>query len=190
MTVGTMRWLAASWLLLAYTATAAAQAQDHRFRVAGQAGYTYGLDDSPPYGFLRGGSFSARAEKRWWVGLEFIDIDLFGPYESYDQKAWMLTPVVEYNFQESGRFQPYVAFGVGLTQFRSYLEEDLIRDPDDPDNPDKFVFTYGWDREHFINVAGGFGVRLYLTSRLYVAPEARLGLSPPVRVSVALGYSF
>ena len=48
----------------------------------------------------------------------------------------------------------------------------------------------GWDTQYRLHVLGGLGVRLFLTPHVFVAPEARIGLVPLFRSTVALGYAF
>ena len=185
MTWRTRSWGPAGWLLLVLPvalAVSPARGQTGRLAVAAHGGFTLGLDDSPPYAVLRGLSVSARTDERWRVGIEYMDANMFGPTESHESHAWMLTPVVEYGFASSGRVRPFLSFGVGLTQWRSLIGDLRSFDSDE--------LVYDWDRQHGINLAGGLGVRIYLTKRLYLSPEARIGLLPSVRTSVALGYSF
>ncbi|WP_420636198.1 hypothetical protein [Candidatus Palauibacter sp.] len=125
---------------------------------------------------------SARPAARWRIGVEYMDANLFGPHESHEERAWMLTPVFEYVFASSGRVRPFLSFGIGLTQWRALIPD--FRSPDSDE------LVYSWDRQHGFNLAGGLGIRIYITERLYVAPEARIGLIPFLRTSVAAGYSF
>lgn len=150
--------------------------------IAVHGGFTLGLDDSPPYAVARGLSISARAAERWRIGIEYIDANMFGQPESHESHAWMLTPVFEYDFASAGRFRPFLSFGIGLTQWRSLIGDFRSFDSDE--------LVYSWDRQHGMNLAGGLGIRIHLTERLYIAPEARIGLSPFLRTSVAVGYSF
>ena len=175
----------AEWLVLALAvafAVSSAQGQSGRLQIAAHGGFTLGLEDSPPYAALRGLSVSARPAERWRIGMEYMDANMFGPYESNEERAWMLTPVFEYDFAASGRIRPFLSFGIGLTQWRALIPDFRGRESDE--------LVYSWDRQHGFNLAGGLGVRIYITERLYVAPEARIGLIPFLRTSVAVGYSF
>ena len=40
------------------------------------------------------------------------------------------------------------------------------------------------------NLEGGAGLRLFLTKRLFVSPEVRVGWTPFLRSSLAVGYQF
>lgn len=41
-----------------------------------------------------------------------------------------------------------------------------------------------------LNASCGFGVKTYLTDRVFVAPEARIGWEPVLRFGIGLGYRF
>ena len=125
---------------------------------------------------------SARPAERWRIGVEYMDANMFGPHESHEERAWMLTPVFEYDFATSGRIRPFLSFGIGLTQWRALIPDFRSFGSDE--------LVYSWDRQHGFNLAGGLGVRIHITERLYLAPEARIGLIPFLRTSVAVGYSF
>lgn len=45
-----------------------------------------------------------------------------------------------------------------------------------------------WKRRASFSVGAGGGVRLFLTKRLFVAPEVRIGLLPFLRSTVSVGY--
>ncbi len=179
-TLGPPVWLLA--VIVAAVCVPVARGETGRLQVAAHGGFAAGIDDSPPYAVVRGLSVAVRANQRWRVGVEYLDADLFGPYESHESRAWMMTPVVQYDFATSGRFRPFLSVGFGLTQWRSLLKDYRSFESDE--------LVYYWDRQYGINLSGGLGIRLHLTDRLFVAPEVRIGLLPVVRTSVAVGYSF
>ena len=86
---------------------------------------------------------------------------MFGPYETYESRAQLVTPVFEYQFAASQRLRPFASFGLGYTKWRTLIPS--FREGD----PEKSVFE--WDEQRGINLAGGFGLRLFLTKRLFVA---------------------
>ena len=47
-----------------------------------------------------------------------------------------------------------------------------------------------WDIQHRAHIIGGLGVRWFLTPQVFVATEARIGLVPLFRSTLALGYAF
>ena len=152
--------------------------------VAVQGGYTFGLDDSPPHAIVKGVSVSVRTSERWRVGVEYLDANMFGPYESTEARAWLVTPTFEYEFSASGRLKPYVLFGAGYTRYRDLIPTFASADPDDS------TLVYEWEGQSGMNLAGGLGVRMYLTNRLYFAPEVRIGLVPFLRTMGSVGYRF
>ena len=105
---------------------------------------------------------------------------MFGPYGHQEKaEARLVTALWEYAFFPGQRVNPYAVIGVGVTQYRSwYLDFGPI-----PGSP-------GWDIQHGLHVLGGLGVRLFLTPHVFIAPEARIGLVPLFRSTVALGYAF
>ncbi len=175
----------AEWVVLAALvgiAALPAWGQAGVLSVAAQGGYAWGIDDSPPHAILKGVSVSARAAERWRVGVEYLDADMFGPYESTEAHALLVTPTFEYEFRASGRLKPYIVVGVGYTQYRDLIPTFA--------SANDTTLVYKWEAQSGINLAGGMGIRMYLTKRLYVAPEVRIGLLPFLRTTVSVGYSF
>ena len=41
-----------------------------------------------------------------------------------------------------------------------------------------------------LNLTGGIGIRLFLTDRIFIAPEARIGFAPLLQPTIALGFAF
>ena len=83
---------------------------------------------------------SARTGEGWRIGVEYMNANMFGPHESHEERAWMLTPVFEYAFASSGRVRPFLSFGIGLTQWRSLIPEFRSLDSDE--------LAYMWERQH------------------------------------------
>jgi hypothetical protein len=69
------------------------------------------------------------------------------------------------------RFQPYAIGGVGLERHRELTG-----------------IGYYWSNSW--TASAGIGAKIFLTDRLYVAPEFRLGLEPIVRITGSIGYVF
>lgn len=166
-------------LALAYVP---AWSQAGRLHVAAQGGYTLGIDDNPAHAIVRGASVSLSVSKHWRIGVEYLDADMFGPYENYESHAELVTPVFEYQFAASRRLKPFASFGLGYTKWRSLIPEFRGGDPEQE--------VWEWDEQRGINLAGGFGLRIFLTKRLFVAPEVRIGLLPILRSTVSVGYAF
>ena len=146
--------------------------------VRASAGFIYGLDDSPPYAWLVGGTVTVAEGEHSRFGMEVWHATMYGKYFSGQARARLLTALWEYEFSPDHRVNPYAVIGVGFTEYR-----DLISDPD------------RWETQGAPHVLGGLGVRWFLTQHVFVAPEARIGLVPswyflPYRWTVALGYAF
>ena len=178
----TIQLIALRRLVLLAVAMLPAWGQTDTVSVAAQGGYTWRLEDTPPHGIVKGVAVTTRAAERWRVGVEFLDADLFGPYEDHEEHARLLAPTVAYEFGNADRVRPFVVFGVGWTQYRALIPDSA--------SPDSDELVYRWDFQSAFNLGGGAGIRLYLTKRLFVAPEARVGLLPWLRTTVAVGLDF
>ena len=148
--------------------------------VRASVGYAYLLDDSPPYAWVGGGTVTVPRGVHSRFGVEGWYASLFGPYNHPGKaQARLVTALWEYAFSPGQRVNPYAVVGVGVTQYRDwYLDFGPV-----PGSP-------GWDTQYRLHVLGGLGVRLFLTPHVFVAPEARIGLVPLFRSTVALGYAF
>lgn len=156
-------------------ATALGASANTDFRVLG--GHAYGLEDTPPHAWLAGGAVTAALGPRVRVGLEVLHAHMFG-FEYFERRATLFNPIVEYHFAPDSRFSPYVTGGLGFTLYRSLY-------PSGPD-PQRLEWEYGGS----FNLGGGGGVRIFLTKRLFVSPEVRLGWIPFIRSTIAVGYRF
>ena len=142
-------------------------------------GYAYGLDDSPPYAWVGGGTVTVPRGEHSRFGVEVWHATLYGPYFSgLAARALGVTALWEYEFSPGQRVNPYAVVGGGLTKYRTLYSD----------------FTYpgvdGWDIQHVPHISGGLGVRWFLTQQVFVATEVRLGLVPIFRPTLALGYTF
>ena len=148
--------------------------------VRASVGYAHLLDDSPPYAWVGGGTVTVPRGAHSRFGVEGWYASLFGPYGHQDKaEARLVTALWEYAFSPGQRVNPYAVVGVGVTQYRDwYLDFGPV-----PGNP-------GWDTQYRLHVLGSLGIRLFLTPHVFVAPEARIGLVPFFRSTVALGYAF
>ena len=152
--------------------------QDRTVDVRASVGYAYGLDDSPPYAWVVGGTVTVPRGVHLRFGMEVWHASLFGPYNRGKARANLVTGLWEYEFSPGQRVNPYAVIGIGVTEYRSWYPD--FHGP----------FDSGWDTQHRLHVLGGLGVRWFLTPHVFVAPEARIGLVPLVRPTVALGYAF
>jgi hypothetical protein len=69
-----------------------------------------------------------------------------------------------------GRVRPYLTGGIGLIH-------------------SKWPFANGFSTNEAL-VSGGFGTKVYVDDRWFLAPEIRIGWEPHVRFSVGLGYTW
>lgn len=136
-------------------------------------GYAAFADESPVQHAIGGAAYRFHLSPRVSVGPELIYMS--GPGEDRDI---FLTGDVWFDFvapSPSGvkRVVPYLVAGGGVMFHRNFLYNEgtkwFAREP---------AFT------------GGFGVRIPLGERWYVAPEARLGWEMHIRFSAAVGYRF
>ena len=161
----------------------AASAQSSRVDLRAHWGYMYLLDDSPPEAWAGGGAVTAAVGPKLRLGLEVLHANLFGKYGSYKQRARLFHPMAEYEFSSNSRFRPFMVIGVGYTQYRSWLPDP--RAYFDPSLPKR-----RWETQGRIHYTAGLGARLFLTKRLFLAPEVRIGLRPALRSTVSVGFAF
>jgi hypothetical protein len=164
-----VRALLMSALFLTGAEIASAQTSRQSLSVEGIVGHAAFVDEDPIDHVLFGGAFRYPVSPRVSVGPEIVY--MIGPGRDRDLfltgNVWfdVLAPrrgVVR-------RVTPYIVAGAGLMR-----------------HTDQFVdFTV-----HEWAVTGGVGVRIALNDRWYVAPEARLGWEPHVRLSASVGYAF
>ena len=150
---------------------------DGNVEVRALGGHAYGLEDTPPHAWIAGGAVTGPVGSRMRVGVEVLHAHMFG-FEYYERRATLFTPVVEYQFLPRSRVRPYVTGAFGFTLYRSLY-------PTGPD-PERFEWEYGGS----FNLGGGAGLKLFLTKRLFVSPEVRLGWIPFLRSTLAVGYQF
>lgn len=139
--------------------------------VEANTGYAAFADEDPVDHFVIGGAPRFYLSKRLSLGPEFIY--MVGPGEDRDI---FLTGNIWYDFltpPASGvnRFTPYLVVGGGVLFHRDFLHNEGVK---------WFAREPGF--------SGGFGVRVALNDRWYVAPEARLGSELHARLTVAIGY--
>ncbi len=146
-------------------------------------GYAAGLEDTPPHAWVGGGAVTAAVGPRLRLGVEALQANMFGKYSDFKERATLVTPLMEFEFSPGRRFNPYLAIGVGYTRYRA-LEPNPLHffDPSLPESE--------WRNEGGFNLAGGAGIRLFMTERFFAAPELRIGLIPFLRSTVSLGYVF
>ena len=145
-------------------------------------GHATGLDDTPPYAWVGGATVTVATGPHSRFGIEVWRANMFGPYARFKRRARLFTGVWEYEFAPGRRVNPYVVAGFGYTQYRTLTpNRGHYIDPSRPE--------FRWDKQGSIHYQGGLGIRLFVTRRLFVAPEVRTGF-PLLRSTVAVGYAF
>ena len=170
-------------LLLFCSLSAVAQDQDEdpprpkaEIRLTGGAsGFT--ADDGRILHGVAGGSFRVYVTRRVSIEPEFLYMT-----NNPNDRDYLAQVSAAYDFGDSGkRFVPYVVAGAGVLRHRSqFFGADF-----DTGQPRVFDTSYT-----SLAVSAGGGVKMFLTKRLFIAPEGRVGYQPSVRGTVSIGYVF
>ena len=170
-------------LLLFCSLPAVAQDQDEDARrpkaeirlTGGASGFT-GDDGEIPHG-VAGGSFRVYVTRRVSIEPEFLYMT-----NNPNDRDYLAQVSAAYDFGDAGkRFVPYVVAGAGVLRHRSqFFGVDF-----DTREPRVFDTSYT-----SLAVSAGGGVKMFLTKRLFIAPEARVGYQPSLRATVSIGYVF
>ena len=133
----------------------------------GTVGYSNFLDEGPLHHLVTGGSARFYVTNRLAVEPEFLFM-----YRSRQDIDFQVIPNVVFEFtKRESRFQPYAIGGVGLQRHRELTGVG-------------YYWSNSWTG------SAGIGTKIFLSDRLYVAPEFRLGLEPIVRITGSVGYVF
>lgn len=137
-------------------------------------GASFGLDGGAGHSAV-GGAVRIYVSKRWSVEPEFMYMR-----GGANDQDYFFTPSVAYDLTDpTGKYVPYLVAGVGVEHHTGkFFGAD---------------FTTGqprvFDTSFTTWSAGvGAGVKIFLTDRLFIAPEARIGREPTVRGTVSVGY--
>jgi hypothetical protein len=151
--------------LILFTAAAEAQ-QRPPAEIKGTAGWIGFLDED----ILNHGVFGGAV--RYYltpgIGIEPEFLYMIGPG---DDRDITLIPHITFDFARSEKVRPYFIGGVG--------------------------WMYHTDRVGPFNISandwvvnGGIGVKLFITPRMFVAPEYRMGFETIVRATASVGFTF
>jgi hypothetical protein len=133
----------------------------------GTVGYSNFLDEDPLHHLVTGGSVRFFVTNRIAVEPEFLFM-----YRSRQDLDFQAIPNVVFELtKRQSRFQPYAIGGVGLQRHRELTGTG-------------YYWSNSWTG------SGGIGTKIFLSDRLYVSPEFRLGLEPIVRITASVGYVF
>jgi hypothetical protein len=141
----------------------------------GAAGFT-SEQGRIPHG-LAGGSVRIYVTRRVSVEPEFLYLR-----NSPNDQDYLIQPSVAYDLTDpTKRFVPYVIGGVGVLHHRGrfFGVDFTTRQPR--------VFDTSFTA---FAASAGAGVKIFLTRRLFIAPEGRVGRQPSVRGTVSIGYVF
>ena len=132
--------------------------------VKGSIGVASFVDDSADNHLLTGGSVRLYVTRRFSIEPELLYL-----YRDSRHHDIVLMPNFVYDFGGS-RVVPYVTGGVGLMWTK---DRGLFRSTNTE-----------------VAASGGVGVKFYLNDRWFVAPEARIGWEPHIRISAGIGYTW
>jgi opacity protein-like surface antigen len=124
-----------------------------------------------------GGSARFYVTRRFSVEPEFV----YMRNSSRDQD-YLFQPNVAVDLADpTGRFVPYVIAGAGVLHHQARFPG--------------FDFSTGVPRVFDASfttwtASAGAGVKIFVTDRLFVSPEGRLGREPNVRATISVGYVF
>ncbi len=152
--------------VLLMTVVASAQEAPGRTELLATGGITGFLDEDADISATFGGAVRRYLTRRISLAPEFLY--LVGQDSIRDLT---LIPNVAYDFNDSRLVRPYLIGGLGWYQHRQ------------PFGGTMFVHNE-W------TVSGGAGVKLFLTPRVFVAPEFRIGFEPIFRIAGSVGWSF
>jgi opacity protein-like surface antigen len=137
-------------------------------------GAAFGEDADVPH-VAGGGSIRFYLTRRLSVEPELLYMR-----HSANDEDYVFTPAVAYDLTDpTKRVVPYLVGGVGVIHHRGrFFGNDF-----ETGQPRVFDTSYTrW------SAGFGGGVKIFLTDRLFVAPDARIGSEPTVRGTVSLGY--
>jgi hypothetical protein len=135
-------------------------------------------DDNESYPhFVVGTAMRFHISRHWSIEPEFSYMR-----RSANDQDYIVQPNVVYEFNShNDRVVPYLIGGVGVIHHKSvFRESDFVTGA-------PVTFDTSWTTW---SVSGGAGLKVFVSKRVFVAPEARLGHQPTVQATVSIGYVF
>jgi hypothetical protein len=153
-------------IYLLFMATAQAQAHEDRLELRG----TLGWSTFPVDGFLH--HFTVGGAARWYFSRRFgIEPELMFMYRDRTDKDLVFVPNLIWDFtRRDGKVQPYLIGGVGLLHHRGSY------------GPYRFSGTNP-------SFGAGLGVKCFVSRRVYLTPEVRIGWEPFMRIGMSIGFN-
>lgn len=176
------RGCTAAALLLLCLANARAQQQQSSLTPpkvevkATAGGAIFAIEDEDALGHKAvGAALRVYISRRWSVEPEFMYMR-----RGADDQDYFFTPSVAYDFAEpTRRVVPYAVGGVGVERHTGrFVGADFTTGRPFVVETSRTTWSLGV----------GAGVKLFLTDRLFVAPEFRVGREPYARGTVSVGY--
>jgi len=138
--------------------------RERKISLEGGLGFSNFPDESSQYHIVAGGTARFRLFRGLGLMPEFTYM-----YRSRQDRDFLLLPNVIWEFRRDRRIVPYVVAGAGLLYHRETWDHA------------------SWSASAWI-VAAGFGTRIFLTDRVFAAPEFRIGWEPHIRATFSIGY--
>ncbi len=137
----------------------------------------FGTDDESYPHFMVGTAVRFRISRHWSIEPEFTYMR-----RSSNDEDYVVQPNVVYEFNtREERVVPYLIGGVGFIRHKSvYRGSDFVTGA--PVTYDTSYKTW--------SASAGAGLKVFVTKRLFIAPEARIGSQPTLRGNVSIGYVF
>jgi hypothetical protein len=154
-------------LLTIVFASASAYAQRGSSDLRGTVGYASFIDESSVDHLFTGMSF-----RHYLLPRLSLEPELVFLYRDNTDKDVGFQVNIVWDLRKPSRVVPYAIGGIGLLH-------TILRPVEGP----AFSTT-----NKMYN--GGFGVKVYINDRWFVAPEARIGFEPIVRFTASAGYSW
>ena len=149
---------------LAQASDEAAKLRKSRFEISGGAGWAGFADD----GWLHHVTATAQARLRIAGGLKFAP-EFSYMYRSAADRDLVFVPNLVYEFRRDSKVAPYLIGGVGI--LRHYEKHPC--------------WSWASNGKTF---GFGFGTKIFVSQRFYVAPEVRFGWEPFLRIGGSIGY--
>lgn len=172
------RWAAAFSIILCCITYSAAQTEltGPMVEARGTVGAATFGDDEIPHGVV-GGSVRVYVTRRFSVEPEVM----YMRHSENDQDFIAQANVAVDLLKPTGKFVPYAIAGLGVIRHRGTVSG--------------LDFTTGVPRQFDTSftswtASGGLGLKIFVTDKLFVAPEARIGREPTLRGTFSIGYVF